>query len=73
VKRAKAIIFVLGLALVAAGGYLPWYYAVHYETFRVDFSPMFASEFCSPLGLLLKSISIITWVGGFVILRYLVY
>jgi hypothetical protein len=72
-KRAKTVFFVVGLALVAVGGYLPWYYADQYETFRVDFSPMFATEFCTPLGLLLKSISITTWVGGFVVLRYLVH
>ena len=71
-KRAKTVIFVVGLALVAVGGYLPWYHADQYETCRVDFSPMFASEFCSPFSLLLKSISISTWVGGVVVLRYLV-
>jgi len=72
-KRVKAIIFVVALAFVAVGGYLPWYYVDRYETFRVDFSPMFVGEFCSPLGLLLKCISIATWVGGVVVLRYLVY
>jgi hypothetical protein len=72
-KRAKAVIFVVGLALVAVSGYLPWHYVAQYETLRVDFSPMFASEFCTPLGLLLKSISIATWVGGVAVLRYLIY
>jgi hypothetical protein len=72
-KPVRAVVFVVGLALLAVGGYLPWYYANQHETFRVDFSPLFASEFSSPVGLFLKSISIVIWFGGFVLLRYLVH
>jgi len=72
-KRAKAVIFVVGLVLVAVSGYLPWHYAAQYETLRVDFSPTFPSKFCTPLGLLLTSISIATWVGGVAVVPYLIY
>jgi hypothetical protein len=72
-NRARTVIFVAGLALIAVIGYLPWNYADQYETFRVDFSPLYASEFYSPLGLLVKSLSISTWAGGSIVLRYLLY
>jgi hypothetical protein len=65
-KPVRVVVFVVALTLIAGGGYLPWYYAGQHETFRVEVSPLFASEFCSPFGLLLKTMSIITWVGGFV-------
>jgi hypothetical protein len=71
-RRAKAVIFVVGLALVAFGGYVPWYYADQTETFRVALSPLFVSDFYTPFGLLLKTMSIITWGGGLVLLLYLI-
>jgi hypothetical protein len=72
-NRARTVIFVARLALIAVVGYLPWSYADKYETFRVDFSPPYAGEFYSALGLLLKSLSISTWAGGSIVLRYLLY
>jgi len=73
VNRARAVILVLVLALVAPAGWLPWNYASQYETFRVDFSPFFTAEWCSHFGLFLKGISILTWVGGAIVLGYCFY
>jgi hypothetical protein len=69
----KLTIFAVGLALSGLFGYFPWRYAAEYETLRVDFSPLFATEYCSQFGYFLKSLSIFIWVGALIVFGYLCY
>jgi hypothetical protein len=69
----KLSIFAVGIALSGLVGYFPWRYATEYETLRVDFSPLFETEYCSQLGYFLKSLSIFIWVGALIVFGYLCY
>jgi len=71
--QLKLTTFAVGLALSGVFGYFPWRYATEYETFRIDFSPMFATEYCSQFGYFLKSVSILTWVAALIVFGYLCY
>jgi hypothetical protein len=71
--QLKLTTFAVGVGLSGFFGYFPWRYATEYETFRLDFSPMFATEYCSQFGRFLKSISILTWVGALIVFGYLCY
>jgi hypothetical protein len=71
--QLKLTTFAVGLALSGVFGYFPWRYATEYETFRLDFSPMFATEYCSQFGYFLKSVSILTWVCALIVCGYLCY
>jgi hypothetical protein len=71
--QLKWTAFAVALGLSGLFGYFPWRYATEYETFRLDFSPMFATEYCSQFGYFLKTISILTWVGALIGLGYLCY
>jgi len=71
--QLKLTTFAVGLALSGLLGYFPWRYATDYETFRLDFLPFFATEYCSQFGYFLKSVSILTWVGALIVFGYLCY
>lgn len=69
----KLTTFAVGLALSGLFGYFPWRYATEYETLKLDFSPLFATEYCSQFGYFLKSVSILIWVGALIVFGYLCY
>ncbi len=71
--KFKLTTFAVGLALSGLVGYCPWRYATEYETFKLDFSPLFATEYCSAFGYFLKSVSILTWAGALIVFGYLCY
>jgi hypothetical protein len=72
-RQLKLTTFAVGLALSGLLGYFPWRYATEYETFKLDFSPLFATEYCSQFGYFLKSASIVTWAGALIVFGYLCY
>jgi hypothetical protein len=71
--QLKLTIFAVGLALSGLLGYFPWRYATEYETFKLDFSPLFATEYCSEFGYFLKTVSIFTWAGALIVFGCLCY
>jgi hypothetical protein len=71
--RLKLTTFAVGLALSVLLGYFPWRYAADYETFRLNFSPVFATDYCTQFGYFLKSVSLLIWASALIVFGYLFY
>jgi hypothetical protein len=64
VDRARLSLVFLSSVTLFIAGYFPWNYASVYETYRVDFYPLFASEFTTPLGTLCQILALFFWLGA---------
>jgi hypothetical protein len=71
--RIKLTTLAVALGLSALFGYFLWRYAAECETFNLNFSPWFATEYCSQFGYFLKSVAILAWVGPLIVFGYLCY
>ena len=70
---AKPVTFVSGLFVIGQSGYSLWDYASVHETCRVDFSPFFTSEACTPLGAVFQTSAFLIWIWGAVVLLFFLF
>jgi hypothetical protein len=71
--RLKLTTFAVGLGLSVLFGYFLWRYATECETFKLSFSPLFTTEYCTRFGYFLKGVAILAWVVALIVLSHLCY